>query len=135
MDEQTVARSEAGMPIGNGRMGSLVWTWPTALKLQINRVDVFANNRATHSFNRRDLDYAHGCGFFDIDFVDFGAEIFPQDGTSQHLAVYDGLLTVNGQGITAQILAWHQQDVMVFQINDQLSGAIQTQDPGGCLSA
>jgi hypothetical protein len=117
--EQTVARSEAGIPIGNGRMGSLVWTSPTALKLQINRVDVFATNRATHSFNRRDLDYAHGCGFFDIDFVDFGEDVFPKQGTKQHLAVYDGLLTVNGQGLSAQILAWHQQDVMAFQINDQ----------------
>ena len=117
--ERTANRSEAGMPLGNGRMGSLVWTSPTALKLQINRVDVFANNRATHSFNQRDLDYAHGCGFFDIDFVDFGAEVFPQNGTRQHLAVYDGLLTVGGRGITAQILAWHEQDVMAFQIDDQ----------------
>jgi len=28
------------MPVGNGRMGSLVWTTPTALRFQINRVDV-----------------------------------------------------------------------------------------------
>jgi Glycosyl hydrolase family 95 catalytic domain/Glycoside hydrolase family 95, C-terminal domain len=119
--EKTVSRSEAGIPLGNGRMGSLIWTSPTALKLQINRVDVFANNRATHSFNRRDLDYAHGCGFFDIDFVDFGADVFPKEGTKQHLSVYDGLLAVNGQGITAQIIAWHEQDVMAFQINDHRS--------------
>lgn len=33
-----VARSEDGLPVGNGRMGSLVWTTPTALKFQINRV-------------------------------------------------------------------------------------------------
>ncbi len=117
--EQTVARSEAGMPLGNGRMGSLVWTSPTALKLQINRVDVFANNRNTHSFNRRDLDYAHGCGFFDLDFVDFGADVFPKENTKQHLSIYDGLLTVQGQNISAQVLAWHEQDVMAFQINDQ----------------
>jgi hypothetical protein len=101
------------------RMGSLIWTSPTALKLQINRVDVFANNRSTHSFNRRDLDYAHGCGFFDIEFVDFGDDVFPKEGAKQNLSVYEGLLTVNGQGITAQILAWHEQDVMAFQINDQ----------------
>lgn len=31
-----------GLPIGNGRTGTLVWTTPTALKLQINRVDAFA---------------------------------------------------------------------------------------------
>jgi len=42
-----VARSEEGMPIGNGRMGTLVWTTPTALKFQINRVDVQPMNRDT----------------------------------------------------------------------------------------
>ena len=114
-----VSRSEAGLPIGNGRMGSLIWTSPTALKLQINRVDVFANNRSTHSFNRRDLDYAHGCGYLDIDFVDFGDDVFPKQGTVQHLNVYDGLLTIKGQGISAQVLAWHKQDVMAFKIEDQ----------------
>src|SRR4051812_8185302 len=30
-------RSEEGLPVGTGRMGSLVWTSPSALKLQINR--------------------------------------------------------------------------------------------------
>ena len=40
-----VPRSEAGMPIGNGRMGTLIWTEPTTLKTQINRVDVFGNNK------------------------------------------------------------------------------------------
>jgi len=33
-------RSEEGLPVGNGRMGSLVWTTPSQLKFQINRVDV-----------------------------------------------------------------------------------------------
>ena len=30
-----VARSEEGIPIGNGRMGTLVWTTPSALKFQL----------------------------------------------------------------------------------------------------
>ena len=46
---EPVSRSEEGMPVGNGRMGSLVWTTPTALKFQINRVDVFAQNCETDS--------------------------------------------------------------------------------------
>src|SRR4051794_2296863 len=37
-------RSEEGIPIGNGRMGSLVWTTPNAIRLQINRVDVYGND-------------------------------------------------------------------------------------------
>jgi hypothetical protein len=33
--DRPVSHSEEGMPLGNGRMGSLVWTAPTALRLQI----------------------------------------------------------------------------------------------------
>jgi hypothetical protein len=66
--DKPVIRSEDGLPVGNGRMGSLVWTSPSALKFQINRVDVYANNSYSKSFNRRDWDYAYGCGSVDIDF-------------------------------------------------------------------
>jgi hypothetical protein len=76
--DKPVARSEEGLPVGNGRMGSLVWTSPSALKFQINRVDVYANNSYTNSFNRRDWDYAYGCGYVDVDFVDFGGDVFPE---------------------------------------------------------
>src|SRR5882724_8333342 len=50
--DQPVTRSEEGLPVGNGRMGSLVWTTPSALKFQINRVDVFAQDSSTTSFPR-----------------------------------------------------------------------------------
>ena len=43
-------RSEEGMPVGNGRMGSLVWTTPSALKFQINRCDVFGVDASSVSF-------------------------------------------------------------------------------------
>jgi hypothetical protein len=108
------------MPLGNGRMGSLVWTSPTALKLQINRVDVFASNRNTSSFNYRESDYGHGCGFLDIDFVDYGEDIFT-DQTQQHLGLYEGLMTVKTNNIDVDVLAWQDQDVMAFQIEDKRS--------------
>ena len=53
--EKPVARSEAGIPIGNGRMGTLVWTTLTSIRMQINRVDVYANNSATNSFVKRHI--------------------------------------------------------------------------------
>jgi hypothetical protein len=118
--QKPVDRSEAGMPLGNGRMGSLVWTSPTALKLQINRVDVFASNRNTSSFNYRESDYGHGCGFLDIDFVDYGEDIFT-DQTQQRLGLYDGLMTVKANNIDIDVLAWQDQDVMAFQIEDKRS--------------
>jgi hypothetical protein len=117
--EKPVVRSEEGLPIGNGTMGSLVWTSPSAMKFQINRVDVYANNSYTNSFNRRDWDYAYGCGYVDIDFVDFGDDVFGNERTPQHLSVYDALATVKGQGVTARILAWHRRDVMAIEVTDR----------------
>ena len=69
-----VLRSEEGMPLGNGRMGTLVWTTPSQIRFQINRADVYANNSATNSFFERHNDYCGGCAFLD---VDFGADVFP----------------------------------------------------------
>lgn len=34
-----------GQPIGNGTMGTMVWTTPDAIHFQINRSDVFAVNK------------------------------------------------------------------------------------------
>ena len=59
--DSPINRSEEGMPVGNGRMGSLVWTTPSSLKFQINRVDVHAMDSTTFSFPRADSDLAsHG---------------------------------------------------------------------------
>ena len=117
--DQPVSRSEEGMPLGNGRMGSLVWTSPTALKLQINRVDVFANNSASNNFFERHTDYCGGVGFVDIDFVDFGEDVFTPENFSQHLSCYDGLVTTKGNGIETSIFAWYEKDVMALQIKDE----------------
>ena len=61
--DKPVPRSEEGMPVGNGRMGSLVWTTASELRFQINRPDVYANNCASNSFFERHNDYCGGCGF------------------------------------------------------------------------
>ena len=89
-----VPRSEEGMPVGNGRMGSLVWTTPAQLRLQINRADVYANNCATNSFFERHNDYCGGCAYLDIE---FGGQPFPESGFRQHLSVYDGALDGGGR--------------------------------------
>jgi Glycosyl hydrolase family 95 catalytic domain len=114
-----IERSVDGIPIGNGRMGTLLWTTPAALKMQINRVDVFANGNATNSFPERHADYCGGCGFVDIDFSVSADEVFSNDGTSAHLSCYEGLAALNGRGIEIQALAWTGQDVMAIQIEDR----------------
>jgi hypothetical protein len=117
--DRPAARSEEGIPIGNGRMGSLVWTAPDALRFQINRVDVYGNDSYTNSFFERHSDYCGGCGFVDIEFGDLGEEIFPAAGFAQRLSVYDGLLELSGKGVTARVLAWPAQDVIAIEIDDR----------------
>ena len=117
--DRPVTRSEEGMPVGNGQMGSLVWTTPFALKFQINRVDVFAENSSTTSFPHADTDYASGCGYMDINLADAGEDIFSGKNFHQHLSLYDGVMTAQGNGVTARVLAWPDGDVMAVEIEDR----------------
>ncbi|HTX22897.1 MAG TPA: DUF5703 domain-containing protein [Candidatus Aquilonibacter sp.] len=112
-------RSEEGMPVGNGRMGSLVWTTPSALKFQINRCDVFAEDSYTVSFPQADSDYAAGCGYVDINLVQAGNDVFAGKDFHQHLSLYDALMTAAGRGVSARVLAWPQRDVLAVQIDDR----------------
>lgn len=112
-------RSEEGMPVGNGRMGSLVWTTPSALKFQINRCDVFAEDSSSVSFPHQDDDYASGCGYVDINLASAGPDVFTDKNFHQHLHVYDGVMTAQGNGLSARVLAWNAHDVMAVEIDDQ----------------
>ncbi|RPJ57740.1 MAG: glycoside hydrolase [Acidobacteria bacterium] len=115
-------RSEEGMPVGNGRMGSLVWTTPSSLKFQINRVDVFAVDGRTASFPVVDSDYASGCAYVDIHVASAGEDVFSAGPSfNQHLSIYDGLMTASGKGLTARVLGWPANDVMAVEIDDQRS--------------
>ena len=107
-----VTRSEEGMPVGNGRMGSLVWTTPSAVHFQINRTDVFSVGCYTNSFPLAHTTYSNGCGYLDINMGYNGDEAFSGEAFNQHLSVYDGLSTVSGNGITARTLAWNNDDVI-----------------------
>jgi hypothetical protein len=120
---QPAARSEEGIPVGNGRMGSLVWTTPSSLRLQINRCDVYASGSASNSFFERHGDYCGGCGFVDVQFAGFGDDPFPDAGFPQRLSLYDGLLTIGGQGVEARVLAWPAGDVMAIQVRDHRAAA------------
>ncbi|RPI56569.1 MAG: glycoside hydrolase, partial [Acidobacteria bacterium] len=115
------ARSEEGLPIGNGRMGTLVWTTPAALKLQINRVDIQPINKDTRSFFERNGDYMGGAGLVDLELAGAGADAFPANGTTQRLSVYEGLVDVKGNGVAVRLLAWHERDVIAIEIDDRRS--------------
>ena len=124
LDYPTPARrAEEGMPVGNGRMGSLVWTTPEALRFQVNRVDVHAMDSTTFSFPHADSDYGYGCGFVDVVFDAAAKPVFSGRRFHQHLSVYDGLMTVRGDGVTARVLASPQHDVMAIEIDDRRARA------------
>lgn len=115
-----VMRSEAGQPIGNGKMGSLVWTTPQALRFQINRVDIFGNNSESNNFFQRNTDYCGGAGFVDIDFQS-NEDIFTDKTFRQHLSCYDGTVTTEGQNVKTISLIWSDLDVMAVRIDDSRS--------------
>jgi hypothetical protein len=112
-------RSEEGMPVGNGRMGSLVWTTPSAIKFQINRDDVFGEDSSSVSFPQQDTDYASGCGYVDINVASAGPDVFTTPDFNQHLSIYDGIMTAGRRDFTARVLAWHARDVMAVEIDDR----------------
>ncbi len=120
--DKPVPRSEEGIPVGNGRMGTLVWTTPTQLRMQINRVDVYASDSRSNSFFERHNDYCGGCGFVDLDFGTTAAEPFPESGFRQHLSVYDGQLAINAKDVDARVFAWPEQDVLAISISDRRAG-------------
>ena len=113
-------RSEEGMPVGNGRMGSLVWTTPNALRFQVNRNDVFATDSRTHSFRRAHTDYAAGVAYVDVQVGDgVTSDVFGGKKFSQHLGVYDGVITAAGEGVRVRAIAWQTRDVFAIEIDDQ----------------
>lgn len=114
-----VARPEEGLPIGNGRMGSLVWTVPSSVCLQINRVDLFGNDGSSNNFYQRNTDYCGGTGNVRID---LGEPIFSGPKFLERLSCYDGMVTVEGAQVSMRIVSWKQQDVLAIRIDDHRAG-------------
>lgn len=106
------------MPVGNGVMGTLVWTTPHTVAMQINRTDVYASDGSSMSFPARDSDYGYGCGYVELDFYRFGAPAFDPSQIHLKLDIENGVLTVTGSGVTCSFVAWHSRDVIAVGIHD-----------------
>lgn len=104
-----------GMPMGTGSMGSLVWNNDDhSLNFQINRVDVFGWNSAGTGRLNGHNDYGYGCGFVN---VDLGGQALSSS-TSQHLSLYDGKLSIRGDGVNVDIIGDTKSDVFALKIDD-----------------
>ena len=116
-----VSTGEEGMPVGNGVMGSLVWTTPSALRFQLNRVDVFANDEAGNNFAQRHSDYCGGVGFLDIDFPGYD-EVFTGNDFHQRLSCYEAVATTDGKQVKTEAFVWSDGDVMAMKVQDNRKG-------------
>ena len=106
-----------GQPIGNGRMGTLVWTTPNTLNFQINRSDVFAVNKNAGSKRDGPTDYCGGSGRVTID---LGGQPFqPGDTFQQRLSLYDAECTLTGNQVRVRCHISANSDVMAIEIDDQ----------------
>ena len=114
-----VTRSEEGIPIGNGRMGTLVWTTPNAIHYQINRVDAFVMGCNTSNFQDGHNNFSNGLGYVDFQVQDYGDDVFTGNAFNQRLSVYDGLTSVTGNGLSARMLNWTDGDVIAAEFDDR----------------
>ena len=106
---------EAGLPIGNGRMGTLVWLTENALHMQINRVDVFGVDSSSRSVSITDSDYSGGCAFFDLEISDISDPVFDED-TVQRLLIEKGRIEIEGRGIRLLCYMDMDEDFLVIEV-------------------
>lgn len=105
-----------GHPIGNGRMGTMVWTSSRAVNFQINRVDVFAVNKNHKGARDGTTDYGGACAQIT---VDTGGEPFlASPGYVQHLSLYDAEDVINGEKVTGRVFVSSSSDLMALEIDD-----------------
>ncbi len=113
-----------GLPVGNGRMGTLVWTTPGSVQFQINRGDVFAVGRNHQSHQAWPLgpkggtvDYCGGCAKVT---VDLGGELFTESEIfEQRLSLYEAEVTVRGKGVNIRCFISSVSDILVMEIDDR----------------
>ena len=115
--DQPAASPIEGHPIGNGTMGTMVWTTPSAIEFQINRSDVFAVNK-THggTFQDHATDYCGGCARVS---VNVGSQAFiAGPGFSQQLSLYDAEDVIQGKDVSARCFV-SSDDVLVLEVDDR----------------
>ena len=114
--ETPVERPVEGQPIGNGRMGTLVWTSAGAVHFQINRNDVFAVNRNHAGAQFGPTDYCGGCANV---VLDVGGQPFAAgEAFRQQLSLYDAEAYVVGAAVSVRCFVSSQTDVLVLEIDD-----------------
>ncbi|WP_407270888.1 glycosyl hydrolase family 95 catalytic domain-containing protein [Radiobacillus sp. PE A8.2] len=105
-----------GMPIANGRFGGPVWqSSGNTLTMQLNHTDTFMFNDASaesqHHTNA-------GGGALGRVHINLGQGSVFDDSTEHHLSLYDGKLSVNGNGVDVKVIPNMESDAIAIQITD-----------------
>jgi hypothetical protein len=110
--------SLAGLPIGNGRMGTLVWTRPSEVCLQINRVDVMATGKHHAGTFCDAVDQRWGaCAQVVIDLG--GQPLAAGPAFCQRLSLYQAEVTIAGEGVHVRCRVSATTDVLALEIDDR----------------
>lgn len=115
--QRPAARPVDGQPIGNGRMGTMVWTSPGAIEFQINRVDVFAVNRNHRGIRSGGADYCGGCARVTVEVG--GAPFEAGETFRQSVSLYDAECTIAGNKVSVRCFVSAAADVLVLEVDDQ----------------
>jgi hypothetical protein len=116
--QSPAGRPVEGQPIGNGRMGTLVWTTPSAICFQINRNDVFAVNKNHAGTFMGTVDQCWGaCTQIAIDVG--GQPLVAGKAFAQRLSLYDAEVTVAGEAVGVRCFVSAATDILALEIEDK----------------
>jgi hypothetical protein len=122
--DKPAEQPDAGQPIGNGRMGTMVWTSPNAIHLQINRVDVFAvncNHLGRPGQVGSETDY---CGGIASVTIDVGSQAFAageEKSFRQTLSLANAECSIEGHDFQMNSFVSSAHDVLVMELDDRRS--------------
>ena len=106
-----------GIPLGNGKMGTLVWIDGSGSKLEFNfgRPDVFYRGSATSDWGNK----SRTDGNSKIGNVDIAFQGSPFASTcNQDLHAYDGYESIQGADVSVRVVPWRDRDVFAIEITD-----------------
>ena len=106
-----------GTPIGNGMMGTTVWTTPDSVRFHLNRRDLFSSDRNHAGSHRSPVDYRGGCARLE---VDVGGQAFAAgDAFGQQLSLYDAECVLSGEGVQVRCFISSARDLLAVEVDDR----------------
>ena len=109
----------AGLPIGNGRLATVVRTADgNSLLMFMNHADVFAFRSSSESTRDMHATYANCCGLVQIQ---LGAGALDKQPVQKRLRVYDAVAEVAAPEVRVRTFMWHRKDVLAVEITDERS--------------